>query len=148
MSNIWRWPIDLVHHVSATAGGLTFVGGAGDFDDEGAIRSPGDLDRQIAGAVANIAEALGAESCGLGDVVRLKVFYAVEIDDWEIIAKLAAQFPDDPMPAISTVPEPLQPFDGQVVQIQAVACRHWRQGSDIRVATRPVPPSWQAGFAG
>jgi enamine deaminase RidA (YjgF/YER057c/UK114 family) len=148
MSNVWRWPIDGVHHVSGTAGGLTFVGGAGDFDDRGAIRNPGDLDRQIAGAVANIADALVAESCGLGDVVRLKVFFSSQIDDWEVIAKLAAHFPDDPMPAISTVPEPLQPFDGQVIQIQAIACRHWRQGADIRVATRPVPPAWQGQFAG
>lgn len=52
------------------------------------------------------------------------------------------------MPAISTVAEPLQPFDGQVIQIQAIACRRWRQGDDIRVATRPVPPAWQALFAG
>ena len=148
MSNIWRWPVDLTHHVSGTAGPLTFVGGAGDFDDGGRIRHPGDLDAQIAGAVANIADALRAESCTLADVVRLKAFFTAEVDDWEIVAKIAAFFPDDPMPAISTVPEPLQPFDGQLIQIQVIAERHWRKGSDIRVATRPVPAAYAGLFKG
>lgn len=148
MSNIWQWPIAGVHHVSGTAGPLTFVGGAGDFDENGSIRNPGDMDAQIAGAVANIADALRAESCTLADVVRLKAFFTEEVDDWEIVAKLAAHFPDEPMPAISTVPEPLQPFDGQVIQIQAIAVRRWRQGGDIRVATRPVPAAWADLFKG
>ena len=148
MSNIWRWPVDFTHHVSGTAGPLTFVGGAGDFDDSGRIRNPGDLDAQIAGAVANIADALRAESCSLADAVRIKAFYTVEVDDWEIVAKIAAHFPDDPMPAISTVPEPLQPFDGQLIQIQVMASRHWRSGGDIRVATRPVPPAYAGLFKG
>jgi enamine deaminase RidA (YjgF/YER057c/UK114 family) len=52
------------------------------------------------------------------------------------------------MPAISTVPEPLQPFDGQLIQIQVMACRHWRSGGDIRVATRPVPPAYAGLFKG
>ena len=115
MGNIWRLPIDMVHQVSGTAGGLTFVGGAGDFDDNGTIRKVGNLDRQITGAIENIVDALKAESCGLDDVVRLKVFYSADIDDWEMIAKLAVHFPDDPMPAFSTVPEPLQPFHSQMV---------------------------------
>jgi enamine deaminase RidA (YjgF/YER057c/UK114 family) len=148
MANLWRWPIERVHHVTGTAGALTFVGGAGDFDDRGRLRHPGDLDKQIAGAVENIAAALKGESCTLADVVRLKAFYSTEIDDWELIAKLAAQFPDDPMPAISTVPEPLQPFDGQVIQVQAIAERRWRQGGDIRVATRSVPEAYAKLFGG
>jgi len=146
MGAIWRWPVDMVHHVSATAGGLTFVGGAGDFDASGRIRHPGDLDRQIAGAVQNISDALRAESCQLADVVKLKVFYSDDIDDWDVIAKVAAHFGDDPMAVISTVPEPLQPFMGQVVQIQAIACRRWRQGDDIRSVERPVPSAWRQKF--
>jgi enamine deaminase RidA (YjgF/YER057c/UK114 family) len=148
MGAVWRWPVDLVHHVSGSAGGLTFVGGAGDFDGAGKIRNSGSLDLQIAGAVQNIADALQAESCRLTDVVRLKVFYSAEADDWDVIAQLAKYFPDDPMPVVSAVPEPLQPFDGQVVQIQAIACRRWRQGNDIRVAERPVPEPWRRHFAG
>lgn len=148
MNNTWRWPTEHVHHISGTAGPLTFVGGGGDFDSSGAIRNPGDLDAQIEGAVANISEGLVAESCSLSDVVRLKAFHTTDLDDWEIVAKVARHFPDEPMPVVSVVPEPLQPFDGQVIQIQAIAQRHWRKGSDNRVATRPVPPAHQGLFDG
>ena len=143
MTGPWRWPVDHVHHISATAGPLTFVGGAGDFDDAGAIRHPGDLDRQIEGALANVAEALAAESCALSDVVRFMAYHTGDRDDWDVVARIAAHVPDDPMPAISVMPEPLQPFDGQTVQIQAIAQRRWRRGADVRVAARPVPPAWR-----
>ena len=71
-----------VHHVSASAGPLTFVGGAGDFGDDGAIRHAGDLDAQLDGALANIADALAAESCTLDDLVRLHVYFTDDRDDW------------------------------------------------------------------
>lgn len=148
MNHIWRWPTDHVHHVSGSAGPLTFVGGAGDFDGEGAIRNPGDLDAQIEGAVTNISDALVAESCTLADIVRLHVYYAADVDDWHVVAKLAALVPGDPLPVISTVPEPYQPFTGQVVQIQAIAQRGWRSGADVRVVSRPVPDRWKPDFGG
>ncbi len=138
MDPIWRWPTDHVHHVSGTAGPLTFVGGAGDFDGSGQIRNPGSLDAQIEGALANVSDALAAESCTLGDIVRLHIYYTDDCDDWDVIAKLSSLLPQDPSPVISTVPEPLQPFSGQVVQIQAIAQRGWR-GGDVRVVTRPFP---------
>ena len=33
----WSLPIDVTHEVSASAASLSFVGGAGDFDEEGQI---------------------------------------------------------------------------------------------------------------
>ncbi|MET4391524.1 enamine deaminase RidA (YjgF/YER057c/UK114 family) [Bradyrhizobium sp. F1.4.3] len=100
---------------------MSFVGGAGDFDAAGRIRNPGDLDKQIKGAMTNVAEALASQSGTLDDVVSLKAHYTSDRDDWEVIAALARFFKMDPMPAISTVPEPLQPFSGQTIQIQAIA---------------------------
>jgi enamine deaminase RidA (YjgF/YER057c/UK114 family) len=144
----WRLPIPHTHDRAGSAGSLSFVGGAGDFDEAGRIRHPGDLARQIEGAVANLAEALATELCGLDDVVRLKAFYTADQDDWHVIAALARQLAADPLPALSTVPEPLQPFAGQAVQLQAIAQRGWRQHGDVRVATRPVPPARQALFGG
>ena len=149
MSAIWRWPSGRVHHVSASAGPLTFVGGAGDFDNTGAIRNPGDLEAQLEGVIANIAHALEAESCTLADVVRLHVYYSHDTDDWQVVAKLAALVPGDPLPVIATIPEPFQPFPGQLVQIQAVARRGWRSGADTRVVTRTaagVPGGITAGL--
>ncbi len=148
MTQYWRWPLGGVQQLSGTAGPLTFVGGAGDFDAAGNIRHPGDLDAQIIGAVENVAIALAGESAALSDVVRIKAHFTADVDDWHVISRLAALFPDEPMPAISTVPDPLQPFDSQLVQIQAIAQRGWRDLEDIRVSRRPVPPDWQERFGG
>lgn len=145
---IWNLPIPEAHHLSASAGVLSFVGGAGDFDADGRIRHPDAFDRQIEGVMANIAEALATQSCSLNDVVRLKVHYTDERDDWEVIAALARFFKDDPMPVISTVPEPLQPFAGQAIQVQAIAQRGWRTLLDIRAVPRPVPLAKRNLFAG
>ena len=139
MEPMWRLPIDAIHDVSASAGTLSFVGGAGDFDSAGRIRPPGDLTRQIEGAVDNIARALAVESCTLADVVRLKVYYTADCDDGRLIALLAPLLPGGPLPVICPIPEPLQPFDGQAVQIQAIARRGWRGGADVRVVTHPAP---------
>ncbi len=137
----WRLPIGHTHHLAASAGALSFVGGAGDFDGAGRIRNPGDLAKQIEGAVANMAAALAVESRGLGDIVRLKAFFTggEDVDDWDVIAALARHFPDDPLPCISTLPLPMQPFPGQSIQLQAIATGGWRATGDMRVATRPVP---------
>ncbi|NNE21709.1 MAG: family 15 carbohydrate-binding domain-containing protein [Rhizobiales bacterium] len=146
MEQMWRWPSERVHHVSGSAGALTFVGGAGAFDSSGHIAHPGDLDAQIVAAVGNVADALAAEGAALSDIVRVKAYYTSDVDDWHVIARIAELLADDPMPAISTVPEPLQPFDGQVIQLQVIALKGWRSGSDVRFATRPVPPTWQDRF--
>lgn len=148
MEHMWRWPTDRVHHVSGSAANLTFVGGAGDFNSAGEVRSPGDLTAQIAGTMKNVADALAAENCTLADIVRIKAYFSAEVDDWDLISQIASLLPDDPMPCISTVPEPLQPFDGQVVQIQVIAQRRWRSLEDVRVSERPVPAAWSDAFAG
>lgn len=77
----WNLPIAHTHHLSGSAGVLSFVGGTGDFDGMGRIRNPGDFDKQIEGAIANLAEALADETCSLDDVVRLKAHYTAKRDD-------------------------------------------------------------------
>ena len=148
MAHMWRWPTDRVHHVSASAGCLTFVGGAGDFDDIGNIKNPGDLEAQVQGAIANVADALTAESCTLADIVRIKAYFSAELDDWQVMAAIAKHLDVEPLPPISTVPEPLQPFDGQVIQLQVIAKRGWRGEPDIRSVELPVPAAAQGQFDG
>jgi enamine deaminase RidA (YjgF/YER057c/UK114 family) len=147
-STLWRLPVSGTHHLSGTAGPLTFVGGAGDFDAAGRIRNPRALEKQIDGTIANLAAALDTESCTLDDVVRLKAFVPAGSDEWAAIAGLARHFEADPMPAISTVTETLQPWTGQAIQVQAIAQRGWRNHGDVRVATRPVPEAKRALFKG
>ena len=136
-----RLPVDQAHRVVDDAGPLSFVGGAGDFGADGRIAHPGDFDAQVEGALANVAAALGARGCGLADVVRLKAFYKSDgsRDEWAVLAALRRAFDADLAPAITAHPVPLQPFDGQEIQLQAIAAKDWRNGSDIRSVEVAVP---------
>jgi enamine deaminase RidA (YjgF/YER057c/UK114 family) len=148
---IWRWPISEPQQLAGTAGRLSFVGGAGDFDAKGKIRHPDDLDAQIPGTLANIAAALAIEGCGLADILRLKIFYKGDgsRDEWEILAALLRHFEQDPLPAITLHPVPLQPFAGQALQAQAIAMRGWRgHAPDLRVVTGEVPSKHRQRFGG
>ncbi len=148
---IWKWPISGPQHLAGTAGRFSFVGGAGDFDAKGKIRHPEDLLAQIPGTIANIAAALAVEGCGLGDILRLKVFYKSDgsRDEWEVLAALAKHFERDPLPAITLHPVPLQPFAGQALQAQAIATRGWRDhATDFRVVTGEAPAKHRARFGG
>jgi enamine deaminase RidA (YjgF/YER057c/UK114 family) len=90
MAGEWQWPIGRADRVAAMADWLTFVGGAGDFDENGRIRHPGDQDAQIGGALTNLAAALAVEGCSLADVVRLKAFYPSDgtRDEWPVAGGL------------------------------------------------------------
>jgi enamine deaminase RidA (YjgF/YER057c/UK114 family) len=148
---IWKWPISGPQHVAGTAGRLSFVGGAGDFDAKGAIRHPDNLDAQVPGTIANIAAALAIEGCGLADILRLKVFYKGDgaRDEWEVLAAIAKHFDRDPLPAITLHPVPLQPFAGQALQAQAIAMRGWRDHApDFRTVTGEVPARHRQRFGG
>ena len=145
---MWHLPLTRAHRVAGRAGALTFVGGAGDQDEHGRIRHPGDLDAQIAGALDNVSRALALEACTLNDIVRLKVFYqsAREEDRWVVLAQLSDAFVDHPAPVITANPVPLQPWEGQTVQLQAIASKNWRTLEDIRSVPAPVPASGAEGF--
>src|SRR5579862_9596625 len=146
---IWKWPISGQQSLSGTAGRLTFVGGAGDFDARGSIRHKDDLEAQLPGTMSNLAAALAIEGCVLGDVLRLKIFYKSDgsRDEWELFAALARHFEQDPLPAVTLHPVPLQPFSGQQLQVQTIAMRGWRNGGDHRVVTGEVPAKYRQLFA-
>ena len=146
---VWQLPYQRSHEVAGLAGGLVFVGGAGDFDGVGALRHPGNLEAQLGGALDNVEAALGIEGCGLGDAVRIKLFYAPDsgMNEWEILAAIHDRVGCQPAPAITANPVPMQPFAGQLVQIQAIAQKGWRENADVRVVSEPVPQA-HAGLFG
>lgn len=146
---VWRLPYGRTHAISAKAGPLVFVGGAGDFDGDGRLRHPDDLDAQIEGAMANVAEALALEGAGLEDIVRLKAFYTAEPgeDGLGVIARLVDPIEAGLLPAVTANPVPLQPFASQRVQIQAIAQPGWRD-SDHRSVTAGVPDAHKDRFRG
>jgi enamine deaminase RidA (YjgF/YER057c/UK114 family) len=144
----WRLALEQRHATAARIGQTVFVGGAGDFASDGRIRHAGDLVGQIGGAMSNLRAALAVENAGLGDVARLKVYYSPGAgpDEWSLRAHLQRHFPFDPLPAISLLPVPLQPFAGQTIQLQAIAIVGWRQAPRAHAVTRAVPRSVAAQF--
>lgn len=148
MDQLWSLPWGRSHEIAGSAGGLAFVGGAGDFDAAGRVRHPGDLRAQLAGALDNVEAALGIEGCDLKDAVRIKLFYSPDqgLSEWEIVAAIHDRVGAAPAPAITANPVPLQPFAGQLVQVQAIASKGWRDGADVRVVEDDVPASVAALF--
>ena len=146
---VWRLPYGRSHTISAKAGTLFFVGGAGDFDNDGVVRHPGDLMAQIDGAMENVSAALALEGVGLEDIVRLKAFYTADAsqDGMSVVARLVDSIAAGLLPAVSANPVPLQPFAGQAVQIQAIAQADWRNG-DTRSVTQAVPGDLREAFQG
>ena len=65
---------------------------------------------------------------------------------WPI--SLARHLEEDPLPAITLHPVPLQPFAGQALQAQAIAIRGWRKGADHRLVQGDVPAKYRQRFAG
>ena len=137
----WDVPLKQSHDLSGSTDSVVTVGGTGDFDSAGALRNPGKLLAQIPGAVANLEASLNDEVCGLRDVVRVKAFCTcVDANEyWAALAALAKLLPADPAPAIIVHPVPLQPFDGQKIQLQGLAVPGWREAHDIRVVESRVP---------
>ena len=143
----WNLPLERPHRIVGRAGGYVFVGGAGDLGADGAIRHPGDLEAQIAGAMENVAAALDGEGCALADIVRLKAFFTgADADEWSVLAALQNAVGGDPPPAITTNPVPFQPWPEQLVQVQAIAARGWRSHPRTHAVTEDVPAAARDRF--
>ena len=134
----WRLPLEEPHEISSSASNISFVGGAGDFDEFGNIQNPYKLRTQLEGTLENIKSALAKENCSILDIVRLKIFFnpTKEIDEFELIQILLELLPKDPAPVISSLPARLQPFSGQELQIQVIAQRNWRSEQKYRFETK------------
>ena len=147
MNRLWKLPIDRPHNLIGSAGIITFIGGAGDFDHAGGIRSM-DLLSQIEGSLENISQTLPVEFCTMDDVVKVKAYYTPDdsVSEWQVIAQIANAFKTKPLPVISTVPVPMQPFQNQKIQLQVMAQRHWRSLSDVRVHEDAISESQQHLF--
>ncbi len=144
VNRVWRLPTDHPHRLSRRAGRFCFVGGAADLDAGGEIVNRDDLLGQVDGAVASVASALRAQGCGLGDVVRLKAFFRRGSGDeggWALLAALRRHFSQAPAPVISMQPVVMTPWDGQELQLQAIAVKGWREQEPVRFATEPIPGS-------
>ena len=81
-------------------------------------------------------------------MIRLKAFYLgdEQADEWAVLAAIGNAVGGDPPPAITANPVPLQPWPGQLVQIQAIASRGWRGHPHTRAVLDDVPASRRSAF--
>ena len=140
--------LPFAYQLSGSTDSVVTVGGVGDFDAQGQCRHPDDLLAQVDGALDNLIRVLANEAATLSDVVRVKAFCScADVSEyWQVTAALIEALPKSPAPVVIIHPVPLQPFQGQKIQLQALAVPGWRQFDDVRVVAQPLRAPNSAGI--
>ena len=84
------------------AGRFVYVSGTTATDGSGGIVGVGDPYAQAVQALNNIRVALEAAGCGMGDVVRTRIF-VTDIDDWEKLGEAHREVFGEVRPATTMV---------------------------------------------
>jgi enamine deaminase RidA (YjgF/YER057c/UK114 family) len=106
----------------APDGGTVFTAGACPIDAQGCVVEPGDIPAQTRRTLDNLAVALGAGGCSLGDVLKTTV-YVASAEHADLLAAWAVveeDFGTDGPPSTLLGVAALG-FTGQLVEIEAVA---------------------------
>jgi enamine deaminase RidA (YjgF/YER057c/UK114 family) len=119
----WNWPIRLPYTHGVKRGNVIFVGGQVAMDEEGNVLYPGDVARQTEIAMENIKKVLAGFGARMDDVVKLNRFYvgAGRREDWEVGARVAASYFQEPGPAATGIPVPTLAYEGLMVEIEVIA---------------------------
>ena len=119
----WDWPIELPYKYGVKRGNLIFVGGQVAMDDQGNVLHPGNVVKQTALAMENIEKVLSGFGATLDDVVKLNRFYVGQgtREDWELGARVAASYFEEPGPAATGIPVPALAYEGLMVEIEVIA---------------------------
>ena len=102
------------------AGEIVYVSGTTGTDPSGKVLSPGDAAAQTRQAIRNIENALKRLGLGLEHVVRTRI-YLTEIDRWQDVAKVHAEFFGEIHPATSLLGISRLVDPEMLVEIEAVA---------------------------
>jgi enamine deaminase RidA (YjgF/YER057c/UK114 family) len=108
----------------APPGATVFTAGACPIDADGRVPEPGDVPAQTRRTLDNLIVALRAAGCSLGDVLKTTV-YVASSDRSDLLAAWAvveSEFGGDGPPSTLLGVAALG-FDGQLVEIDAVAAR-------------------------
>lgn len=101
-------------------GDRIYVSGQGPVDpDDGTIIGQGEIGRQTARTLENVEGVLRAADASLADVVKVTVFVR-DMDDYETINEVYAEYVTEPYPARSAVEVADLPIDIGV-EIEAIA---------------------------
>ena len=106
-------------------GSLVFTAGACPLNDDGQIAHLGDVAAQAALTMRNLARALEASGAGLTDVAKSTVYVATTSRDDLVAAwhEVSAAFGDHDAPS-TLLAVPLLGYEGQLVEVEAVAAIH------------------------
>lgn len=106
---------------TVSAGPLIFTAGISPLDASGAVVAPGDVVGQVRVCLGNLAAILGEQGAAFGDVAKLTVYVAEHLQAdlyvaWEAVVAEFEAVPPTMMMGVTVLP-----YDGQVVEIDAVA---------------------------
>ncbi len=130
-----------------TCSDMIFTGDMTARSADGSVTHPGDIVAQTRLMMQRLSCALQAAGAGMQDVVKVNTFYLGDgtAEDWEVSARIRADYFPDPGPAPTGIPVPSFPHDGLTTCIAATACvpgarhiRHvWPDGHWNWTATLP-----------
>ncbi|MBI2069519.1 MAG: RidA family protein [Elusimicrobia bacterium] len=114
------WESKVGYSRAVRAGSMVFVSGTTATNEKGEIVSPSDPAEQARQALKNIEKALKGAGVALKDVVQTRI-YVVDIDHWEEIGRVHAEFFKDIRPATSMIEVSSLVHPDMLVEIEAVA---------------------------
>ncbi|WP_158541274.1 RidA family protein [Ruegeria sp. A3M17] len=91
---------------------------------DGSVTHPGDIVAQTKLMMDRLSRALQEAGAGMQDVVKVNTFYLGDgtAADWEVSARIRADYFPDPGPTSTGIPVPFFPHDGLTTRIAATAC--------------------------
>lgn len=110
------------YSATVSAGPLLFTAGVSPLDDDGAVVSPGDVVAQTRRCLTNLRTVLDEQGASFADVAKLTVYVAEHLQADLVVAweTVVAEF-DGAVPAAMMMGVTVLAYDGQVVEVDAVA---------------------------
>lgn len=105
-------------------GDMIFTGDMTARAADGSVAHPDDIVTQTRLMMDRLSRALQTAGADLQDVVKVNTFYRGDgtAEDWEISARIRAEYFPDPGPTPTGIPVPSFPHDGLTTRIAATAC--------------------------
>lgn len=109
------------YSATVSAGPLIFTAGISPLDANGAVAASGDVVGQTRVCLANLTTVLDEQGAGLADIAKLTIYVAEQLQaDLEVAwDAVVAEF--EAVPPAMLMGVTVLPYDGQLVEIEAVA---------------------------
>jgi enamine deaminase RidA (YjgF/YER057c/UK114 family) len=127
----WSWRTPSRYNGAVRCEDLVFVGGQHALDTAGVVLHPDDMDAQARLVMSRIDASLQELGASLADVVKLGIFYrdTPDVDEQSILSTIGECLPPTTRPAITVIPVPHLPYEGETLQVEAIACTNPASGT-------------------